>query len=824
MLPLGVQVVFEPPRWPVVLTVAAGMALLWEAVSLGIAIWRNRTVGERIAPMDVIHGGLVPPLGALVVFWPTGGSVIALAACGILWAIRGYGATTSPVRRRTKGWLLAARIAALFLLACWVLGPGLEFQYKQDVRGVVLVGVDTSGSMQRFDMPPAYTDRALVRGTDPIRRIEAVRQAMEDQGPALKALSEKADVEVFNFSATAEPPVGLVRKRGQDPFVVGDANGLATALGDSIAAAFDPYNNKGRRVVGIILISDGCNNASDVVEPETEARVLRQRNVPVHTVGVGSEKVTGSMRMLTVKELAAPAPGKEEVQRFNSLPITATVDAIGLKDKQVKVTAKFEDQLVGEETYGVDSEQHSIPVRFVHVPLTAGLQRVTVTAECVDVVPNLSGVRTATKLVRVTDNELRVLYVEGKFRFEAKYVMQALVAAQRFSIDRRVLLQPLRAGEAPTFSEKLEDWLMYHAIIFGDVSASHFTPKQTEIIKELVGKYGKGFCMIGGSQSFGRGGWGETPVADIMPIDLKRSDKQIEGEVKVVPTRDGLAHDILRVGAESETVAAAWAKLPPLPGADRLEGVKEAAAVLAETPQKEPLIVAQKYGAGRTLAIAFDTTWRWVVNAEDIAELQRRFWRQVTLFLSDPKGHVWVTTEKTSYELRRLISGAETVEVTAGVEDFQGRPLMDVTVDATMTPPGGQPMPIRLETKGTSRQVKLAPPSEPGIYALRISATVADKPMTAEHRFEVVQRDLESLDVLANHKLLRQMSEITGGQYVPLADLPELLKELSIETQPERVPVIVHKGLMEELHWPMVAAIILLLCVEWSIRKRKGLV
>ena len=53
------------------------------------------------------------------------------------------------------------------------------------------------------------------------------------------------------------------------------------------------------------------------------------------------------------------------------------------------------------------------------------------------------------------------------------------------------------------------------------------TARQLGILRELVGTYGKGFCMLGGSSSFGRGGWQNTPVADVLPIDLQLSAGQI---------------------------------------------------------------------------------------------------------------------------------------------------------------------------------------------------------------------------------------------------------------------------------------------------------
>ncbi len=857
MLPEGLHIVFDPPHWPVVLASAGGFILFLEALAIAVSIWHGRsksaamlmTAGALLAgPLAVVGLGfsaalamvtgerfryrpmlsasvratLLMGMAALIALWPSGGSVIAITVCGVSWAFRGYGRTTSPIRPRAKALLLALRIAPLLLIGLWVLSPALEFHHTKEVRGMYLIGVDTSASMQRRDMPARYTDTDMLAG-EPVRRIDAVNQALHDQAKALAALQTKADILWFRFSAVAEPACPILDHRDKLAMDIPDANGTATAIGDSLAGAMGPQIGMGRKISGVMLFSDGCNNTADMVEPETQARLMRQRNIPLRTVGVGSETVTGSMRMLTVKDLAAPKPGRDEVQRYNLLPISALVDAFGLKGKQIRVTAKFDDEKLGQETIAIDSAQQTVPVKFSHVPLASGLHRVTVSAECDDQAATVTGTLSASKLVRVVDNELRVLYVEGKFRYESKYIAQALVAANRFSVDRRVLIQPMGGADVTGLGEKLEDWLAYHAIIFGDVGPGQFTPKQLEIIKELVGKYGKGFCMIGGSDSLGKGKWAGTPIADIMPVDLGLSG-QIDREIKVAVTSEGLASDILKIGDEGQGVAAAWAKLPTLPGADRLGGVKPAAVVLAKTPQDEPLIVMQNYGAGRTLAIAFDTTYRWVLSVTDTADMQRRFWRQVAMYLSDPKGHVWITTDKASYDLRRLASAAEAVEVSAGAEDIQGRPIVDSNVTVTLTPPVGAPMPIRMQPRDIQLFAKLPTPTAAGMYSLKISSTIAGKPITAEYRFEVQNRDLEAMEMLANHKLLRQLAEITGGQFVRLANVGTMLKELSLTAQPEKVPEITHVGLAERFHWPMVATIIALLCLEWAVRKRKGLV
>jgi hypothetical protein len=563
-----------------------------------------------------------------------------------------------------------------------------------------------------------------------------------------------------------------------------------------------------------VVLSDGCNNAADVAAPETLARQLGSRGVPIYTVGVGPETPTRNMAALNIKDLAVA----DEVQAFNQMGINATLDCIGLANRQVKVICTLGAAEVASETLAVPNAQSRLPLRLSHVPTAAGFQRLQIKAQVVGpAVANLTGEQTVSKLVHVIDREMRILYVEGKFRGESKFIAQALAAGGRFAVNRVVVTQPLSQRPMPGVGGNLEEWLSYHAIIFGDA--------QLQMIRKVIGEYGKGFCMIGGRDSFGAGGWNNTPLADLMPVDLAASKGQIDGDVKVVPTREGLASDLLRLGeGRPEQTAAAWAELPPLLGANRLAGVKLAAQTLAESAKGEPLIVAQQYEKGRSLAIAFDTTWRWVLNPKDTAESQRRFWRQVALYLCAPKGNVWIATDKSTYDSRRLAGGQDVIKVTAGVEDAQGRPINDPKVTVTLVYPDKKTQAIFLQRQGAMLAATLPPNvSEPGIYTLTITAPEV-KPQPSEQQFEVTRRDLEAMDVLANHELLRQMSTESRGKYAPLRDLGALLDDIAIAARPRPREEVIHQDLTGDFRWWVLGAIIALLCLEWAIRKRKGLV
>ena len=800
-------------------TVAAGWALAAVALAGGPVVAFAVAVSRGLSPIP--PGGLrrrgwlraslwataLQAMGVLTLLAGPVGAIATLTLMAGLWSYRSYRQTTAELSPRDKRRLTALRMAAMGCLGLWAMGLTLQTCWEREVPATLLIGIDASSSMQRRDAGNQKKEEMT-------SRLDAVKEALKNCQPTMDLLYRQADVEYFSFGASASAPRRLME--GEAPgWLMLRAAEPATALGDALAAAFDPFSASELDMAGMLIFSDGCNNSARTLTPEKLSALMGSRRVPIYAVGVGSEHIGSNIAALNVTEVAAA----DDVQAAEKLPITASVQAFGLAGRSVQVTCRLDDETVGEQTLDIKDNQATLPVAFTHTPLAAGYHRLTVSAQCLNAPPaNLSGQNRGGKLIHVTDRQIRVLYVEGRFRYEAKYIAQALAGAGRIVLDRRILGE---ASPSQAFGERLEDWIGYHAILFGDVAPSHFSANQLAIIRRLVGDYGKGFAMIGGRESFSRR-WAGTPIAELLPVEIQEGG-QIDQPVSIIPQAGVATADLLAVGETDQDSAALWKKLPPLPGANRLGPLKPAAVTLAQTPRGEPMLVAQNFGKGRTLAVAFDSTWRWVLAGEDSAAAQKRFWRQVVTHLAAPKGNVWIATDKAIYDLNSLSAGQESVRISAGVEDSSGKPIRSAPMRVTLTGPDGAALDLQMAGEGDLKSAQAPLPSAAGQYVITISTQAEGKALSAEHRFEVVYRDLESMDVLANHALLRRMAQLSGGRFVPLDQWPTLLEEITAMTRPRsRVDRAFH-NLSDRFRWPLLAVVVTLLTVEWMLRKRKGL-
>ena len=132
--------------------------------------------------------------------------------------------------------------------------------------------------------------------------------------------------------------------------------------------------------------------------------------------------------------------------------------------------------------------------------------------------------------------------------------------------------------------------------------------------------------MTGGTKSFGAGGYQKTPLADLLPVVMSGRDPQLKDAVKMVPTREGRTNAILQIASPDKNQSR-WEQLPELKGANVLR-IKpgSGAQVLAESPTKIPLMIAQNVGRARVLAFAGDTTWQWAFQEDWGKSVHQRFW------------------------------------------------------------------------------------------------------------------------------------------------------------------------------------------------------
>ena len=66
-------------------------------------------------------------------------------------------------------------------------------------------------------------------------------------------------------------------------------------------------------------------------------------------------------------------------------------------------------------------------------------------------------------------------------------------------------------------------------MILGNVPKEAFTEAQHQLLESNVHDMGAGLIMLGGRDSFGAGGWMNTPVEKALPVDMQIKALKVQG-------------------------------------------------------------------------------------------------------------------------------------------------------------------------------------------------------------------------------------------------------------------------------------------------------
>jgi Ca-activated chloride channel family protein len=109
----------------------------------------------------------------------------------------------------------------------------------------------------------------------------------------------------------------------------------------------------------------------------------------------------------------------------------------------------------------------------------------------------------------IAPGEARVLYVDRDVE-QMPYLKSAL-ELEGIQVEAR---------SAAGVPQSLSELLSFDAFILCNVPADRLSLRQMQMIRTYVQDFGGGFMMIGGDESFGLGGYYNTPIEEILPVRM----------------------------------------------------------------------------------------------------------------------------------------------------------------------------------------------------------------------------------------------------------------------------------------------------------------
>lgn len=793
--------------------------------------WVQRLLGIQTGPGEgtswsLTHAWPWPP-------WAT----LLLAVFVVVWVVSIYWREGEASRRR-KLTLALLRLAAVALVLLMIAQLALSLQ--RTGLPYVAVLLDNSQSMahvDRYDGPAgaALTARAAAAGFPDASRWNLARTVLAEHNAALlRAVAERYKLRTYYLStpggaraSTAEgatPLVAELRAARPDLPVTPLGEALRSILGDL----------RGTLPAAVVLLSDGVNTAGPPLADG--AAELRRRGVPLFAVGLGDDR---PLRQLKLDDLLLD----DVVFVHDVVDVEAKLTAQGLRGEKIDVLLQEagRSEPLARTELAAGGDQQAQSVHLAYRPARPGRFRLIVEA-------SLSGQRAQGETpavaparleqeIDVRDEKIRVLLVDDYPRYEFRYLRNLL--AREPSIQLHTLLEDAdvdHVQQDPTalrvFPVRQEELAAYDVIVLGDADPGLLGQSVLQNLADFVGQKQKGGALlVVAGPRFMPLAYRGTPLEPLLPVDLTAArlpgpDEPSERGFTVEPTPLGLAMPPLQLGQTPLETAGIWKALPPLYWLLEAPDVRPGTRVLAQCSghtgldgRPLPVIAMQYVGAGRVWMQLTDETWRWRRRAGDL--YFGRYWIQTIRYLARGKLRRGGAGAQLTVEQRQLPLG-EPVRLRVSFADSRLAPAEDNGVTVVLEHPGQSSQRVKLGRMAGNRGVfetTLAglPPGD--FHAWMAAPTLEGRPPAVD--FRVVAPPGENQSAAMDAAELHRAAESTGGHFYTVDTADQLLTDLP---EGRQVPIesLPPKPLWNR--WPVLAAVLLLLSVEWLVRKRSGMV
>ncbi|MFM8706466.1 MAG: hypothetical protein ACKOHG_21930, partial [Planctomycetia bacterium] len=593
-------------------------------------------------------------------WWQMPALVVALAAIAafVLWMYR-RDAAELP---RGVGLVLAAlRLGAVAAVAAAYLDFERTAEHEIVFPSRVAVLVDSSASMTLRDEPAdnqqdgSDSDRSA--GTRSSKAIDLLRD-----GGLLAALAPRHEVSLWRFDADAEPlavlPTAADPAAGADTAAAPDATGSSqpppapdwtdrltargyeTRLGEALARVLD--QEPAGSLAGVILLTDGANTAG--IDPVAAVAALGKAGVPVHALGVGSDRLPTNVRVADVLVPARVFPG----DRF---AVTAYLQAQGLAGQTVRVELAELAADAASVGVGVDAANTAAGrvIDTAEVVLGAGGELVAVRFDvpgletpgrrdlAVRVIPPAADRTPADDRqvaeVEVVDRVTQVLLMAGGPSREYQFMRNVLERDKSVAVD--VVLGTAGKGASqdarrilPAFPATAEELAEYDVIVAFDYDWRLLDAAAQARLERWVSRESGGLVFVAGSIFMDA--WiadsQTTVIRNLHPVELRRATRLTGGDsagleepMPLVFSRDGLDAEFLWLASSRIASQTIWSEFRGVYSCFDSTGPKPGATVYARaarpgasgSPESNPVFFAgQFYGSGNVFFMGSGETWR----------------------------------------------------------------------------------------------------------------------------------------------------------------------------------------------------------------------
>jgi uncharacterized membrane protein len=702
----------------------------------------------------------------------------ATAAMALVWSAR-----LLPSEPGSTRWLLLALRMTVFVLVLAVATrPNWESIEEIVEKSRLYILRDASDSMKMRDMP------------DKMNRVEAIDTSLQQNAAAIRQLADSFDMETVEFARGL--PAQAERTDG-------------TAIGDAILQISDQA--LGARVSGIIVLSDGVNNTG--ANLRDAAMKLQSRSVPVHAVIVGQSEFGHGQVDALLLDIDAPAA----IDQGRTMQVTLEGVWRGLDGRESRIDCLIDGEIAASETVTPSGNNDEFRHR-ISVPIKqdAGFHKLTVALQAHDgeVSPQNNQLSTWFK---VKEDGIQVLLLDTALRPENKFLRRFLETREGITVTAKSPFW-LRTAEGKAFLAQL-DVPSYDVFLLGDLQRNTLSDPSWLALHNVIRNRGAGLLVMGGPHTMMPGPWTGNGVEPALPMEMKSGKPAVETFSMRVPP-DAAGHFLARPFAKTDNRS-------PIAGITMLGlrnpsvEAKAATEVILVDDAGQPVLGVGGYYRGRCGMLLTDCLWNWVIESPETRVLYDQFWTRMIYWLASREDGLNANLSIMLGKNRFAVGS--NIPVTGDLLDAEHLPVSDAKVTLKLSDLDSDSGDDAMMFFENGRYGTVLRPEEPGHYSLLAETELnGEKLVSNELRITVYAPRIEERTASADAAAMIDLAGRTGGESMPLAELPDLLKRLPAEAKTVRLRKTTRSEPLWDNAWVLLIAL-LLLSTEWIVRRKTGL-
>jgi hypothetical protein len=555
----------------------------------------------------------------------------------------------------------------------------------------------------------------------------------------------------------------------------------------------------------VVLISDGNYNVGK--NPVYDAENL---GVPVYTIGIGDT--------IEQKDVMISNIQTNNITYVDTrVPIDITVKWLAGANENVEVELNDGTQIIERKIVTLAQGTSENRLRMFFEPKEEGTKKLTATVSKIkDELTEKNNYQSV--FVKVLKSKLRVLMIAGAPSADFAAVRQTLSEDQHINVTT---LTQKNVGEF--YERKLTQSLLDSSdcIVLIGFPSQASSYEALNLLKDAVDSQRMPVLFITANNI-------DYIKLQIIDSFLPFSWSSVNNtELYVFPQIPDKMRTHPLINLDGGTSVESWQQLPPIYKVATMYRPKPESEMLASVRLEniqinEPLILTRNINRQKTLAVTAYGIWRWRLLSVGNPQTEKLLY----LFLTNSVR--WLTTKEDEKNVK-IISTKETyttneaVEFTGQVYNDQYRQVNDADVKVNLIS-GQEKYEILLNTIGSGRYEGSFGSIPEGDYSYAASA-IRDGRTIGEDKgkFSVGKINIEFLDTRMNKQILEQIAYKTSGGYTDISKYNNLIPLITSNKFSSQEIVNVKE--FELWNWEYVAGLlIILLAVEWFIRKRSGMV